>query len=251
MKLQPVRVGLVDLYGGLAPSGWMRLLLEQFEFPFEVVFPQTLDAGDLNARFDVLVFPDGAFRRGQQGPAQPSPESIPEIFRPWLGRITTERTLPQLKKFVDAGGSVVAIGSSTALAELLGVAVKDHLVENGRTLPREKFYVPGSLLKTRIDNTNPVAYGMPKEAYVFFDNSPVFDMAQPIAWYEGPTPLASGWAWGQQYLSGGTAVAEASVGAGKVILLGPEVAFRAQPHGTFKLLFNALYYGSAKHVTLP
>jgi hypothetical protein len=36
------------------------------------------------------------------------------------------------------------------------------------------------------------------------------------------------------------------VGQGKVVLLGPEVAFRAQPHATFKLLFNSLYYGSAK-----
>ena len=66
--------------------------------------------------------------------------------------------------------------------------------------------------------------------------------------------LDSGWAWGQQYLDGGTAVAEASVGEGKVVLLGPEVAFRAaagRAAGTFKLLFNALYFGSAKQVTLP
>jgi len=149
----------------------------------------------------------------------------------------------------------VTIGGSTALAELLGVAVQDHLVENGRALPREKFYIPGSLLKAHFDNTNPLAYGMPAEADVFFDNSPVFHIASDsvhrVGWYEGPAPLASGWAWGQQYLNGGTAIAEASVGEGKVIMLGPEVAFRGQPYGTFKLLFKALYYGSAKPVTLP
>ena len=42
------------------------------------------------------------------------------------------------------------------------------------------------------------------------------------------------------------AVADVMNHGGKVALLGPEVAFRAQPHGTFKLLFNALYYGSAQ-----
>jgi hypothetical protein len=80
---------------------------------------------------------------------------------------------------------------------------------------------------------------MPSQMDVFFDNSPVFKMV-----------LDSGWAWGPQYLDGGTSVAEASVGEGKVMLLGPEVAFRAQPHATFKLLFNGLYLGSAQEQTV-
>ena len=62
MKLKPIRIGLYDQYGGLMPSGWTRWILEQFEFPFEVVYPQTLDAGDLKSKFDVLVFVDGAAR---------------------------------------------------------------------------------------------------------------------------------------------------------------------------------------------
>ena len=39
MKLKPVRIGLWDQYGGSMPSGWTRWLLEQYEFPFEVVYP--------------------------------------------------------------------------------------------------------------------------------------------------------------------------------------------------------------------
>jgi hypothetical protein len=252
-QIERVRIGLVDLYGGLAPSGWIRRIFEQFEFPYEVVYPQMLDAGGLSARFDVLVFPDGAYRRGQQG-AEIDPRSIPEAFRGMLGRITEQRTLPELRKFVEAGGTVVAIGSSTALAESLGVPVANHLTENGRALSREKFYIPGSVLKTRVDPESPLAYGMPREAYVFFDNSPVFearaDSVKRVAWYEGAAPLASGWAWGQQHLAGGIAAAVASAGRGKVILLGPEVAFRGQPHGTFKLLFNALFLGSARDARL-
>ena len=128
-----------------------------------------------------------------------------------------------------------------------------------RPLPREKFYIPGSLLRVSVDPTNPLAYGMPAQADVFFDNSPVFRLGPSaplkhtaaVAWFSGGDSLDSGWAWGQPYLDGGAAVAEASVGEGKVVLLGPEVAFRGQPHGTFKLLFNALYFGSAKAATLP
>jgi hypothetical protein len=128
-----------------------------------------------------------------------------------------------------------------------------------RPIPREKFYVPGSLLKAHVDNTNPLAFGMPETVDVVFDSSPVFKLApdaekkhtSAVAWFSGPEVLDSGWAWGQQYLDGGTAVAEASIGEGKVVLLGPEVAFRGQPHATFKLLFNGIYYGPAKATTLP
>jgi hypothetical protein len=266
LKLKPIRIGLYDQYGGIMPSGWTRWIFEQFEFPFEVVYPQTLDAGDLNRKFDVLVFTDGAMRRGAAGRDRApttEPSNVPEEYRGWLGRITEAKTIPQIKKFVDAGGSIVTIGSSTSMAELLGVPVKNYLTEMGpngkeRPLPREKFFIPGSLLKANIDNTHPLAYGMPDQVNVFYDNSPVFRLepnarlkgASAVGWFSGADVLNSGWAWGQQYLDGGTAIAEASVGEGKVVILGPEVAFRAQPYGTFKLLFNGLYYGSAKITAL-
>ena len=263
LKIKPIRIGLYDEYGGLMTSGWDRWLFEQYEFPFELVYPQTLDAGNLRERFDVIVFTDGAFDRGSERGHQPKPEEIPAEFRPWLGHITPEKTIPQLQKFLAAGGSLVTIGSSTAMAELLGLPVEDHLTEMGKDgkphpLPREKYYVPGSLLKVRVNNNNPLAYGMPAEVDLFFENSPVFNLlpeaslqhTEPVAWFASAKPLDSGWAWGQQYLKDGVAVVAASVGEGKFFALGPEVTFRAQPHGTFKLLFNALYYGLAKPTNL-
>jgi hypothetical protein len=267
LKLKPVRIGLYDQYGGSPSSGWTRWVLEQYEFPFELVYPRTLDAGNLKSKFDVLVFADGALRRGAGGHVSggtltlPDILSIPTEFRGWWGEISQDKTLPQIKRFVDAGGSVVAIGSSTSVADLFGLPVKDALVDkdpNGveRPLPREKFYVPGSLLKARIDNSNPLAYGMPDQVDVFFDDSPAFRLdasadlkrISRVGWFAGPEVLDSGWAWGQQYLDGTTALAEASMGRAKVILLGPEVVFRGQPHATFKLLFNGLYYGNAQAV---
>jgi len=265
MKLKPVRIGLWDQYGGSMPSGWTRWLFEQYEFPFEVVFPQTLDAGNLNAKYDVLVFVDGAIpeRDGAAGGggggfgAQPPADSVPGEFRGWLGRTTVAKTVPEIKKFAENGGTVITIGSSTALGHHLGLPIKNALVEivNGveRPLPREKYYVPGSILEARIDNTNPLAYGMNQRAMVFYDESPAFRLmpeaalkgVKPVAWYENATPLRSGWAWGQQYLDQAVSIIEAPVGKGHVVLFGNEVNWRAQPHGTFKLLFNGIYYGSA------
>jgi len=256
---------LWDQYGGSMPSGWTRWLFEQFEFPFEVVFPQTLDAGNLNAKFDVLVFVDGGIpaRDGAQGGGgggfggQPPAESIPVEFRSWLGRVTVAKTVPELKKFAENGGTIITIGSSTALGYHLGLPIKNALTElaNGaeRPLPREKFYVPGSILEARIDNANPLAYGMDDRAYVFHDESPAFRLmpeaalksVKPVAWYASAAPLRSGWAWGQQYLDQAVTIVEAPVGKGHVVLFGNEVNWRAQPHGTFKLLFNGIYYGAA------
>jgi hypothetical protein len=95
--------------------------------------------------------------------------------------------------------------------------------------------------------------GFEKKVDVFFDNSPVMELApdaamrgvKTVAWFDNKSPLRSGWAWGQHYLEGGTAGIEAQLGKGKVFLFGPEITFRAQPHGTFKFLFNSIYYGTS------
>ncbi len=268
LRIPRVRIGLYDQYGGSMPSGWTRWLFEQYEFPFEVVYPQTLDSGDLKSRFDVLVFPDGAMRgagggRGGRGGGGADPQNVPEEYRAQLGRITEEKTMPQIKRFVESGGAVVTVGSSTSMAELLGVPLSNALTEKGpdgreRALARDKFYIPGSLMRAKIDNTNPLAYGMPEQADVFFDNNPVFRLQgdakangiNPVAWFSGPETLSSGWAQGQQLLDGTTAVVEAKKGEGKVFVMGPEVTFRGEPDGTFKLLFNGLFYGAAQPATL-
>ena len=271
LKLKKPRIGLWDTYGGSMTAGWNRWILEQFDFEFDRVFPPQLDAGNLNAKYDVLVFsgpipaPAGAAgaggrggRGGGGGGGGAGPEisdaDLPAEYRNQRGSITNERTMPLLKQFIENGGTVIVIGDGTSnMIAQLGLPVTSHLVENGEALPSTKFYVPGSVLRARVDTTHPLTAGLPAQVDVFFDNSPTFKLApeaasrgvKSIAWYETKTPLRSGWAWGQSYLDGGVAMIEANVGRGKVFLFGPEITQRGQTHGTFKLLFNGIYYGSA------
>jgi hypothetical protein len=268
-RLAKPRIGLWDQYGGSMPSGHVRWLLEQFEFDFEVIYPAALDAGNLRAKFDVLLFPDGGIPESEGGGGggggfggrQPSPNEIPAEYRAHLGRVTIAKTVPMLKQFAEAGGVIVAFGGSAVLGHHLDLPVSNHLVEvqqdgSERPLPGTKFFVPGSILSMAVDNTSPLAYGFDKKIDVFFDSSPVMELApnatlrgvKPVGWFDSKAPLRSGWAWGQHYLEGGTAAVEAQVGKGKVFLIGPEITFRAQPHGTFKFLFNAIYYGTAQAV---
>ena len=254
LPLKPARVGLVDRYGGVMTSGWTRFLLEQFEFDFKVVYPQRLDAGDLARDFDVLVFTNGTVGGGV-GEAdafaarQPKPEDIPAEFRGWLGEVTEAKTAPQIAAFLRGGGSVVAIGPSARLAEAVGAKPADALAgPDGKAPARNDFYIPGSLLEVAVDPSRPLAYGAPAKMHVYFDRSPVFRVPEGpsrVAWYPSGDVLRSGWAVGQDRLSGGAAVVDLDIGRGKLFLLGPEVAQRAQSHAAFKFLFNALQYGPA------
>jgi hypothetical protein len=184
--------------------------------------------------------------------------------------MTADVTMPKIREFIQNGGTVIAMGATaTNLAAHLALPISNHLVEpasadssGGRgagtaggmqPLSANKFYVPGSVVRVNVDNTALVAAGLPTEMDMFFDNSPVWRLGpnaaaqgvRRIAWYGSRTPLRSGWAWGQNYLEGGVAVIEATVGKGKVYLFGPDVNQRAQTHGAFKYLFNGIYNAAA------
>ena len=303
-KLKPVRVGLWDRYGGSQDSGHIRWMFEQaFPTPYQLVYPPALDAGGLNQKFDVLIFPEGgipggggrggrggggggrnggaaagagAAPGGAQANAAPAAGggaagagrggrgggrgNVPDEFKDEIGNVSLATTGPQLRSFVEGGGSLVAIGGSSSFGYYLGLPMTDALTETvegtQRRIPNTKFYVPGSVLEASVDTTLPIAYGLPPKVDMFFSNSPAFRVqkdahTQPIAWYASAEPLRSGWAWGQQYLNGAVAAVESDVGKGKVYLFGPEITFRGQPHGTFKFLFNAIYLAGAESVTLP
>ncbi len=261
-ELTAPRIALGDVYGGSMPSGWTRMILEDFEFDFDVVFPPDLDQGSLIDRFDVLVLEDGAVPMpGRDAGRMMPPEfaaTVPDEFRGRIGAFTSATTVPAVLDFIRAGGTVVAIGSSTALAYHAGLPVRDHLVgADGAPLASEEYYVPGSVLDLRLDGSHPLAAGIGDRANVLFSRSPVFSLegsaagVSAVGWFDTDAPLRSGWAWGQRHLRDGVSVADARLGQGQLFLFGPKITFRAQSHGTFPFLFNGIHYGAAREVTLP
>jgi hypothetical protein len=294
LKLHPVKIGLWDRFGGSMDSGHIQWMFEQaFPTTYQIVYAPTLDAGDLRSKFDILIFPGGALPdvngggrgggrggggggrgggggtgRGGAGVAggrgSRGAMEAPDEYKGEMGNITLEKTGPQLRKFVEEGGTILAIGSSTGFGSYLGVPVTSALTEKSATgaderLSATKFYVPGSVLQVSVDNTVPIAYGLPDKVDIFYDNSPAFRLipnqalkdTHPVAWFASPEPLRSGWAWGQNYLNGAAEAVSAKVGEGEVYLFAPEITFRGQPHGTFKFLFNAIDLAGATSAVLP
>jgi hypothetical protein len=259
-KITTLKIGLWDRYGGSMPSGWVRWILEQHHFDFKLLYAKEINAGNLKEKFDAIVFVDGAIPAMVEGPAsayeerEPNLDEIPAEFHATVGRITAEKSIPALKSFVEAGGTVITIGSSANLAYHFKLPVKNAITEmnNGkeRTLPGEKFYIPGSILQVAVAPTQKANWGMKNKADVYFNNSPVFKVQPdaiangtitPLAWFASDKTLRSGWAFGQAYLQDGVAAFEAKLGKGKVYVYGPEITFRGQTHSTYKMLFNQLY----------
>jgi len=259
-KVNAQRIALWDKYGGSISSGWVRWIFENYHFPFKLIYPKQIDAGGLRDQFDVIVFVEGAIPSVKaEAPSpyedkEPVTEEIPTEFRYMLGKINKEKSIPALNEFLQKGGKIITIGSSANLAYHLNLPVKNALVEmvagKEKVLPGEKFYIPGSVMQITVDNEYKANWGMNKNADVYFSASPVFKLLPdaiahkelvPLAWYASDKTLRSGWAFGQAYLQDGIAAFEAKVGAGKLFVYGPEITFRGQTHGTYKMLFNQLY----------
>ncbi|MEO6819156.1 MAG: M14 metallopeptidase family protein [Ginsengibacter sp.] len=261
ISISPARIALLDRYGGSMPSGWVRWMLEQFNFKYDLVYPKDIDKGNLIAKYDVILLIDdgvppqaGAAKETNffSEPETKEDKDIPEKFRYMMGQITVQKSIPQLKEFLEKGGNIVTVGNNTRLAYHLDLPVNNALVEingNGeeKPLPDGKYFVPTSILEVNINTSNPANWGMPAKADVVFNNSPVFNIEplakniQVLASFGNKNALRSGWGWGQSYLRNGVSAFVAEVGKGKFYAFGPEITNRAQSHGTFKMLFNELY----------
>ncbi len=259
-RIMPQRIALWDKYGGSMSSGWVRWIFEKYNFPFQLIYAKEIDASNLKDKYDVILFVEGAIPslKPEAGNGyeekEPKAEDVPEIYQATLGKITAEKSIPALNKFLQEGGTIITIGSSANLAYHLNVPVRNALVEmvsgKEKSLPGEKFYIPGSVMQITLDNEYKANWGMNKNADVYFSASPVFKLLPdaiarkevvPLAWYASDKTLRSGWAFGQSYLQDGIAAFEAKVGNGKLFVYGPEITFRGQTHSTYKMLFNQLY----------
>jgi hypothetical protein len=242
VNIRAPRIALYKSWTASMDEGWTRWLFEQFEFPFTNISDADVKAGSLVGNFDVLVIPSMSASTVVEGL---KPGTAPPQYTGGLG----ETGVRNIKQFVQSGGTIVILNNAAEFAiDKLGVAVTDDL----KGVKPEDFLCLGSVLRMRFNVKHPVAYGMPEEAPAMFISSPAFSigsgfgkMPETIAQYPESGILMSGFLRGDQRLRNKASALDVQMGAGKAILLGFGVQQRAQPYGTFKLLFNALYYGSS------
>src|SRR5207248_8692661 len=122
----------------------------------------------------------------------------------------------RLKQFVADGGTLITMGNACDLAiEKFPIPVKN--LKKGLT--RDQHFAPGAILKLEIDTQHPVGYGMDRDTYGFYINSPFFQLTEGfnsqhtsvVARYPNPDVIASGWLKGEALMAGRAAVAATAV----------------------------------------
>lgn len=255
------RIGLFQSWRGNMDEGWTRYVLDDLGIPYKSLHNADIKGGkdekvDLRAGFDVIVFADenaNTIKGTRPGAAPGGAESpMARMFRQspmppeYEGGIGQEG-VDALKAFVEKGGRLVALNGASefAIAEF-GAPARNVLTG----VDRAKFFCPTSILRVLVDNESPLGYGLPKETPAMFVNSPAFDTFAPgygwdrkvVAAYPPDEILMSGWLLGEEYLSRKAAVVDTKWKDGRVILIGVRCQSRAQSHGTYKFLLNALLY---------
>ena len=242
-ELRRPRVGIYKAWVPNADEGWLRFVLENFGFGYETLTPQDVRRGGLSERFDVLIFPDlrrDVIVRGMEGNKRMDASRYPSRYRGGLGEQGTGEVL----RFLGDGGTVVALnGACEFPVKDLWVPAENCL----EGLSEKEFYIPGSILRVLVDDEHPLGYGFDRETAIMFLRGPAFNVKEGhvVARYPEANPLLSGWILGDKHLRGRAAAAEVPAGRGRVILIGFPPHFRSQAHGTFKMLFNAIFYGAS------
>ena len=230
------------LYRSHVPSmdeGWTRWTLERHNISYTSLEDGEARAGALRAKYDAILIPDHSPRALLEGHRK---GAMPEELTGGLGA----EGVKSLREFVEAGGTLILLNRASDFAiTQLALPVRD--VTEG--LKETEFYVPGSILRTELDTSHPVARGMPRESIAWAEDSPAFELADAkeaarvrvVARYPATAdPLLSGWLLGAERLRGKAALVEITQCKGRIYLFGFRPQYRAQSYATYPLLFNAI-----------
>ena len=259
------RVGLYKSWRASMDEGWISLILDRFEFPYQQLVNAEIIAGELNNRFDVIILPD--IRGNAIIEGMPVMSTLPDF----VGGIT-KQGVDNLKEFVKNGGVLVCNEGSVDFAiEQFDIPIVSAI----KGLKQTDFDCPGSILKMNYNTSLKEAFGMEENGSAWVSGAAAYKMvpdtvrlvndgdkvaaadrnqSKPnyklvekemkydvIASYPDESLLLSGMIFGENHVKKMATVLDVPAEKGNLILFGFNFHNRAQSYATFKLLFNNLY----------
>lgn len=269
-ELRTPRVAIYQPNSANMDAGWTQWLLDYYKVPVTMIGNKEIRAGKLRERFDSIILASQSANSilygTREGESRPNANGDGRVVqRPeYTGGIELDGLL-ELDRFVRAGGTLLCFDQSSDIpVNYFPLPVRTRIrtsageSESQGQVPDSAYYSPGSILRGKVDNKHPLAFGMPEDITFFTTGGQAFDIAldaeankgerevRSIAKYASKDLLASGYLQGERVVAGKDLMLEARHGQGKVILYGFRPQFRGQSFGTFKLVLNALYLASAK-----
>ena len=235
-------------------EGWTRYVLDDLGIPYTTLHNKDFKGTkkkkvNLSNRYDVIVFADentDIIIQGKRGPSSRYGRSDGSFPPEYQGGIEKEG-VEALKAFVEQGGILVTLNNACGLAfNELDIPASNAI----ERIDRSQFFCPGSILRVKVDNKSPIGYGMPGEAAIMFYRGMAIQTQIPpegwdrkvVARFPEDDILLSGWLYGEEVIARKAAVVDVQNKKGHIILIGFPCQHRAQSHGTYKFLLNALLY---------
>jgi hypothetical protein len=214
-------------------EGWTRYVFDTFNVPYESLRDAAMREGNLRARSDVIILPS---ERARGNTDDLSSDSGPGGLSP--------AAVESLRRFAEEGGTLICFDASCETVIKQFQLPLRNVLDGLRS---SDFYCPGSILRINVNTSDPISRSMSNDVDAYFINSSAFETTadgesrvRVVARYAGKDVLRSGWLLGEKYLAGKIALAEVSMGKGRVILFGFRPQHRGQTWGTFPFIWNSI-----------
>lgn len=250
-QLTAYKLGIYKSWVANMDEGWTRWVLKEHAFAVDTLYDADIRRGNLD-QYAAIILPDQSPKRILHGHEE---SKMPKEYTGGIGL----EGMGNLSKYVKNGGTLITFDKASDLAiDQFGLPIKNVT----KNIANDKFFIPGSLIRAKVDTKHSLASGMQEEIAASFSRSRAFEIAKPSYRGEGgveeiekaPEPkvdivvkfadkdlLLSGWANGEEkYLKNKAAMLQAAYGKGNVVLFSFRPQFRGQPRGTYKLIFNAI-----------
>jgi Zinc carboxypeptidase len=229
-----IRIGIYqNSRSGNMDEGWTRYVFDAFNVPFKTLSEANINEKDPRANFDAIVLPSEQSRASADSDAPAQSETTT--------RGISDKGFANLASFVEAGGTLICLdGSCTNVIRQMKLPLRNVLAG----VRSSDFYCPGSILRINVDTANPIARTMSKDTDAYFISSSAFETTdnkvQVIARYAKDDVLRSGWLRGEDRIKDKIALAQISMGKGRIVLFAFRPQHRGQTWGTFPFIWNAI-----------
>jgi hypothetical protein len=252
------RIAMYSSWNGTQEIGWVRYTFDRFGIPYDLLYKERLKKGNLRADYDVIVMPTQTATRQaifQPPAARPVPYVKSARYK-FLGMYGESPDITggmggegveAFARFLDAGGTLIAMGDAVRFPADLGLA---RTVDASGSTSRD-FYAPRPIVNAevlRLDH--PVFYGYTERIMpVKYLGGPLLsvgasDQSAVLARYVGgDAAVLSGLMKGAEEIRQrpfAIDVAGGYSGKGRVMLFANNPIYRWQNHGEFNMVFNAL-----------